>query len=85
MLEANMTPEAQMIKRPVDIAMLSIIIRGLRKGAGLKQQQLGDLANVSDSTVSYVESGKCQNIVTSIRVLEALGYTVQLHITPTKP
>jgi len=56
-------------------------IRRARKEAGLTQQQLGDLAGVSDRTLRDIESGAGGSALRSVlTVLAVLG--LQVTVTP---
>ena len=48
-------------------------IRELRIGAGLRQEDLARLANVSRSAVAGLEGGKGSTLATAMKVLRALG------------
>jgi transcriptional regulator with XRE-family HTH domain len=48
-------------------------VRRARRAAGLTQQQLADLANVSVGTIKNLESGAGSTVATLMRVARALG------------
>jgi transcriptional regulator with XRE-family HTH domain len=50
----------------------------IRKQKHLNQQQLADLCNVSQRTISLFENGKSGNVSTLIKILRALEHDIQL-------
>lgn len=54
-------------------------VRSQRRELGLTQQQLADLAGVSDATVRQIEHGTGKSTLSSmIAVLEVLGFTLEV-------
>jgi transcriptional regulator with XRE-family HTH domain len=50
----------------------------IRKQKSLNQQQLADLCNVSQRTISLFENRKSGNVSTLIKILRALEFDIQL-------
>lgn len=57
------------------IRTLGIAVRRRRIAAGLTQERLADLANVSRSTVHHLENGHGSSLESFVRVLRALDAT----------
>ena len=55
-------------------------LRKARKAKGLTQQEAANLADISASTVSYIETGKGDYMASSLlKYADALGYEVSIH------
>lgn len=63
-----------------------VMLRQVRESRGLSQRELGAKAGTSQAAISKLESqGANPRISTLVRVVEAMGYTLQVVILPPPP
>lgn len=61
----------------IDLSLrLGVIIRRLRQSLGISQQQLANAANIDQSMVSLIESGKCTTRI-NLNNLQAIARELQ--------
>lgn len=53
-----------------------------RTKAGINQKQLAEKVGVTQQHISKIESGDFVNVQTLEKVLLAIGYAIQLRVTP---
>ena len=62
---------------------LSTLLRAARLDRGISLRELGRRAGTSHATLSAYEQGrKVPSVETFLRILEACGYAVDLHLSP---
>ena len=63
----------------------SNMIKSLRKSRNLTQEQLGILSGMSKSQISKMENGTLGSEETVLRLLDALGYELELKVVDKYP
>ncbi len=77
------TPEREKFEYKVEMAIISDLIKELRKKCKLTQSQLGKKVGVQKAQISKLESGSGNvTIGTVVRVFSALGNSMEFSLKP---
>lgn len=72
-------PTTRAVSSTAALTRISARVRTMRKELRLTQQQLADLAGVSDATVRQIERGTGKSTLTSVlSVMEVLGLELEV-------
>lgn len=72
-------PTTRAVSSTAALTRISDRVRSMRKELRLTQQQLADLAGVSDATVQQIERGTGKSTLTSVlSVMEVLGLELEV-------